>query len=59
MDDGSTGSFGSICEEYVKYDKRIKLIHKKRGAYTYNENSIAILHSEKNHKFVITYNMSH
>ena len=29
MDDGSTDNSGVICEEFAKYDSRIKVIHKK------------------------------
>lgn len=31
VDDGSTDSCGSICDEYAKIDKRIKVIHKENG----------------------------
>lgn len=31
VDDGSTDSCSSICDEYLKKDKRIKVIHKKNG----------------------------
>lgn len=31
VDDGSPDNCGSICDEYAKKDKRIKVIHKKNG----------------------------
>ena len=31
VDDGSTDNSGKICDEYVKKDKRFKVIHKKNG----------------------------
>lgn len=31
VDDGSPDTCGSICEEYAKNDKRIKVFHKKNG----------------------------
>ena len=31
VDDGSTDRSGEVCENYAKYDKRIKVIHKENG----------------------------
>lgn len=31
IDDGSTDSSGTICDDYLKKDERIKVIHKKHG----------------------------
>ena len=31
VDDGSTDNCGAICDEYIKYDERIKVIHKSNG----------------------------
>ena len=31
VDDGSTDNSGKICDEYLKQDNRIKVIHKKNG----------------------------
>lgn len=31
VDDGATDSSGSICDEFSKNDKRIKVVHKKNG----------------------------
>ena len=31
VDDGSTDASGSICDEFIKLDKRIKVIHKENG----------------------------
>lgn len=31
VDDGATDSSGKMCDEFVKKDKRIKVIHKKNG----------------------------
>ena len=31
VDDGSTDKSGEICDEYIKVDNRIKVIHKKNG----------------------------
>ena len=31
VDDGSPDNCGKMCDEYAKYDKRIKVIHKKNG----------------------------
>ena len=31
VDDGSTDSCSTICDEYLKKDKRIKVVHKKNG----------------------------
>lgn len=31
VDDGSTDNSGNICDEYLKRDNRIKVIHKKNG----------------------------
>ena len=31
IDDGSTDKSGNICDDYLKVDKRIKVIHKKNG----------------------------
>ncbi len=31
VDDGSTDKSGEVCENYAKYDKRIKVIHKENG----------------------------
>ena len=31
IDDGSTDKSGNICDDYLKADKRIKVIHKKNG----------------------------
>ena len=31
VDDGSPDNCGTICDEYAKNDKRIKVIHKKNG----------------------------
>ncbi len=31
VDDGSTDNSGKICDEYLKKDKRIKVIHKRNG----------------------------
>ena len=31
VDDGSPDNCGAICDEYTKFDDRIKVIHKKNG----------------------------
>ena len=31
VDDGSTDNSSKICDEYKKKDRRIKVIHKKKG----------------------------
>ncbi len=31
IDDGSTDNSGKICDEYLKKDSRVKVIHKENG----------------------------
>ena len=31
IDDGSTDNSGTICDEFAKYDKRVRVFHKKNG----------------------------
>lgn len=39
VDDGSTDKSGSICDEYLYIDKRIKVIHKKNGGLSSARNA--------------------
>lgn len=39
VDDGSPDNSGKICDEYVKQDTRIKVIHKKNAGLGYARNS--------------------
>lgn len=39
VDDGSTDNSGKICDEYVKKDNRIKVIHKKNGGLSSARNA--------------------
>lgn len=38
IDDGSTDNSASICDEYMKIDNRIKVIHKKNGGVSQSRN---------------------
>ena len=38
VDDGSTDNSGLICDEYQKYDKRIKVIHQENGGLSFARN---------------------
>ena len=39
VDDGSTDRSGSICDEYLYVDKRIRVIHKKNGGLSSARNA--------------------
>ncbi|MBO5058151.1 MAG: glycosyltransferase [Prevotella sp.] len=39
VDDGSTDNCGAICDQYVKSDKRVKVIHKKNGGLSSARNA--------------------
>jgi len=39
VDDGSTDSSGSICDEYGRFDKRVKVIHKINGGISSARNA--------------------
>ena len=38
IDDGSTDNSGTICDKYLKFDKRIKVIHKDNGGVSSSRN---------------------
>lgn len=47
VDDGSTDNSGNICDEYVKYDKRITVVHQSNsGQAAARNNAISISRSE-------------
>lgn len=38
VDDGSTDNSGTICDEFAKYDKRVRVFHKKNGGVSLARN---------------------
>lgn len=47
VDDGSTDNSGNICDEYVKLDNRIKVIHKENGGLSTARNAALEVYTGK------------